>query len=436
MAIASSPFSPKSWLDRFRSPVFIASVLSLGAHGVFFAAMPMLSASEDLQDKEESVPVVALSAEEAQRLPDAVTNNGANAFNGFSPFFGDNPLVSQEGESLLPVPGIPPYGDLNGLDSSFNDPLQTTPPLWGNPVDIFQASLPEVPSQTSIIFPETNTSSSDPFNIPLSNSSTINNTVALNNNNPPAVLPETPPIVIPKAPEAPIDPKDEPLLAGTEEIPEPGFEAPIVAPEEGTTTENALGSAETSPDPVDRDALASNPQNDDEATPDPVERNDLANELEGANPLASESAPEDSPPATAINSLPGYTRDGSVVAAEGYQLFANAGNLTDQLNASRQPDTEEFEIQKNPPNLVEPFPDPDYQCPADAQPAKFSLVINYDGSILELKSEQNTGYAALDTAAEEAIRAAAVDLTEHGVYLSSVTFEDQAGLCAVPEVLS
>ena len=441
MAIASSLFSPKSLLDRLRSPVFIASALSLGAHGVFFAAMPMMSASEDLQDKEESVPVVALSIEESQRLPDAVrSNNNTNAF------FGDSPLVTQEGESLLPVPGIPPYGDLTGLNSGFSDPLQTTPPLWGNPVDIFQDSLPAIPGQTSVIFPETNafdSLGSESFGIQLNDIPTPNNNIAFSNNTPIFENTPEPAPVIPAEPaEEDIALEDQPLIDGSENLPETaGPEGQIVASAGGTTIDNVFGEKETPlPEPVNPDNLAQTPLPE-TVNPDSLAQtppSDLANE-----PIQNEPVPEPEPDPEQAPTLAGndpalialreeqqrlrngYSNNG-LGAADSGQVFADLGQLgTDQALELKAAQT-----------LVAQYPDPNFKCPADSLPALFNLVLQADGNVLAPELIQSTQYQALDTAAQEAATTFAADLPEPGIYQLSVTFKDESGRCANQDIVS
>lgn len=412
MAIASSLFSPKSLLARFRNPVFIASALSLGAHGVFFAAMPMLSASEDLQDKEDSVPVVALSPEEAQRLPDAVRNGGS------STFFGNDPFATQQGESLLPVPGIPPYGDLTGLDSSFNDPLPTTSPLWGNPVDIFQDSLPALPGDTSVIFPNTNSFDSfgtKPYDVPLGNSSALNeSTVALRNNDAP-VLEDDFEQVIPEKTDAPapVASEDKPLINGSDEVPGSGLEAPLVSSVAGTTVANAFGGEEeTASKPVDPNQLAAETSAaGDESTTSPTE----------PSQGQSQSVASNDPALVALRAeqqrlRDGYRNNGSGPVDIG-QTFADLGELGTAQSLALKPAQ----------TLVVQYPDS--KCPADALPALFNLVTQADGNILAPALVQSTQYPALDAAAQETAAKFAADLTEAGVYQLSVEFQDTAGRC-------
>lgn len=123
--MASPSFSPQSILARLTTPVFLATIVSVGAHGLFFAAAPLLSASKEKPEEQESVPVVNLSPEDAARLPNALLSEP-------NPFGGSNPLISQDGESLLPVPGSPPpFGDLSGLDS--NPDFSFSQPTFGDP---------------------------------------------------------------------------------------------------------------------------------------------------------------------------------------------------------------------------------------------------------------------------------------------------------------
>ncbi len=409
MAIASSPFSPKSLMDRFRSPVFIASALSLGAHGVFFAAMPMMSASEDLQDQEESVPVVALSIEESQRLPDAVRNNRSSSL------FGNDALITQDGDSLLPVPGIPPYGDLTGLDGGFNDPLQTLPPLWGNPVDIFQDSLPAIPGNTSVIFPETNNLNnfgSQPFDIPL-DGSTTSTTIAANS----AAL-TTPADVAPVIPEesenTATSEEDGPLLDDSDEVAGSGLKAPIVASEEGTTVQNAFGDEEKPALPVNPDQLASGaPEtSDDSVAPEPSPASQQSRPLAGNDPAIVALRAEQQ------RLRDGYSNNGLGQADLG-QVVADLGELGSEQGLTL----------KSAQSLVVQYPDPSFKCPADALPALFNLVILADGSIREPELVQSAQYLALDTAAQEAAAGLAAELTDPGLYQLSVTFQDEAGRC-------
>ena len=419
MAIASSLFSPKSLVDRLRSPVFIASALSLGAHGVFFAAMPMLSASEDLQDQEESVPVVALSAEEAQRLPDAVRNSSSNAF------FANDPLVTQEGGSLLPVPGIPPYGDLTGLDSGFNDPLQTTPPLWGNPVDIFQDSLPAIPGSTSVIFPNTNSFDSldsEPFGIQLDDSAALEDKTIAFNDNAPVVKDNSEP-VIPENTDQTSALEDQPLINGSDTVPAgSGLKAPEVAPEDGTTVENTFGGDQPPQAPVNPDALAQGfpePGNQPEAAPEPEQSG------EQPQPVASND-----PALVALREEQQRLRDGYRNNGRGTADFGQVAADLGQLGS------EQALALKPAQALIAQYPDSNFKCPADALPALFTLVTQADGNTLEPELVQSTQYLALDNAAQDEAANFAAGITEPGIYQLTVEFQDEAGRCPAQSAVS
>ena len=130
--MVSSYFSPQVWSQRVRQPVFLATAVSIGLHGVIFAAMPFLGQGTSELEEPESVGVVALSAEDMARLPDFAQNDALNLDN-----FG-NPLVTQDGLSPLDVPEPPPLGDL-GADFDFSDPLSAT--NLGPPLDL----LPPIP---------------------------------------------------------------------------------------------------------------------------------------------------------------------------------------------------------------------------------------------------------------------------------------------------
>lgn len=414
MAIASSLFSPKSLLERFRSPVFIASALSLGAHGVLFAAMPILSASEDVRDQEESVPVVALSAEESQRLPSAVRNSGSNSF------FANDPLVTQEGDALLPVPGIPPYGDLTGLNSGFNDPLQTAPPpLWGNPVDIFQDSLPVIPDQTSIVFPPSNPSTSfgsAPFDLQLNESGTFgdganldpalevdNNVNGLDVN---GLDDET---------DGAIAPDDQPLINGESETDGSSLESPLVSPDGGTTVDNAFG------EPVDPDALAAVAP----GTTSAGNESDPLGSDDGSGTTAPPTLAGDDPALLALRAEQQRLRTGYVNNGTGAAELADLAEGISGVAASQAVEL------KTRQDLVAQYPDPRFRCPQDALAAVFSVVISSDGSILEPQQIQSSQYPALDAAALDTATAFAEEQTEPGVYPLSIEFQDDAGKCGV-----
>ena len=418
MAIASSLFSPKSVMDRFRSPVFIASALSLGAHGVFFAAMPMLSAGENQPDLEESVPVVALSPEEAQRLPGAVQDSGSSAF------FGESPLVTQEG-SLLPVPGIPPYGDLTALDSTFSEPLTTAPPLWGNPVDIFQDILPAVPGETAVIFPSDDglggIQNADPFSFEIETGPPVGatglNTGVSTSEREPAITADE---IAPGVGQSDLDiaEEDAPLFNQEAGSTGSGLESPLVANDNGTTIEGAFGGdGKGRPQeqaPVERNQLAAG-----------LEPQEAASEAKEA-PEPEGSALADNDPLLMANRAErqrlrsGYTKNGEEAIASGLDGEA-IGKLVSEQGLALQPAE----------SLVVQYPDPDFKCPADALPTLFNLVIQQDGSPLEPELLQSSQYPALDIAAREAMAAKASELTNSpGIYQISVSFEDNTGRCA------
>jgi len=433
MAIASSLSPSKSFLERFRSPVFIASALSLGAHGILFAAMPMLSASEDLQEQEESVPVVALSDEESQRLPDAVRGDRASDFP--ADFFGNAPLATQDGDSLLPVPGIPPYGDLSGLESSFDGSLQASPsPLWGNPVDIFQGSLPAIPGETSVIFPETNgfdSFGSDSFELPFGDSTifddseTLNETSPTVGNEPELDLGELDPGELDNS-DGSVAAGDEPLIRGSDEPPGSGLESPLVAAAGGTSIDNAFGGGSEGSDdalqePIDPDSLAQ------EQLP--------AGSSEGAEP---NETPESAPP-TLDSQDPmmvafrekqqlfrSYTNN-ELGLADGGQVAQDVGQIVADQGVPLQLTQQALTVQ---------YPNPDFRCPADAEPALFTLVTSQDGSIARPQRMQSTQYPALDEAAEDAAATLAQTLTTPGVYQLKVEFQDDAGSCVSSDPIS
>ncbi|NJR70017.1 MAG: hypothetical protein HC771_16255 [Synechococcales cyanobacterium CRU_2_2] len=69
MNTVSSYLSSQDWAQRLRQPMVLATVLSLGLHGVIFAALPLLARGSDKPEEPESVSVVELSPEEVARLP-------------------------------------------------------------------------------------------------------------------------------------------------------------------------------------------------------------------------------------------------------------------------------------------------------------------------------------------------------------------------------
>lgn len=133
MNTVSSYLSSQDWAQRLRQPMVLATVLSLGLHGVIFAALPLLARGSDKPEEPESVSVVELSPEEVARLPAFAQDDGFNP-NNFA-----NPLVTQDGVTSLPVPGSAPLGDLT-TDFDFSDPL-SSPGSFGPPLDL----LPPVP---------------------------------------------------------------------------------------------------------------------------------------------------------------------------------------------------------------------------------------------------------------------------------------------------
>lgn len=402
-------------LDRFRSPVFIASALSLGAHGVFFAAAPMLSASEDLQEQEESVPVVALSAEESQRLPGAIKNSDNNSF------FGNAPLITQEGDALLPVPGLPPYGDLTGLDSGFSEPLQTSP-LWGNPVDIFQGSLPAIPAETSLVFPKTNdfdSSNSQPFGIELDQGSSF--TIE-------QPSPTEPEEDIAPEPED-IASEDSPLIAGSEDedVPGPALEAPLTAPEGGTTVAGAFEAdqgtsaadlAAPPPQEVNSDNLAAVIPGDNETAPD-------ENEIEPTQP----SLGSNDPALIALKAEQERLRVGYRNNGQGASNAGIAGTVFGQFISDNNI---EAPLPWPSESRTVQYPDSLFKCPADALSATFAVAKRADGTAVVSEQIQSSQYPALDTVAQEEAAAFAASLEEPGAYNLSIEFSDQAGKCSPP----
>ncbi len=116
MAMVPLYSASKSWSERVRQPIFIATALSVGLHGVLFAAVPLLSLGSDCPEEPKSVGVVELSPQDMARLPDAVQQGGE-----LNPQNFQNPLVSQNNLPPLPVPDQPPLGEMYNFN--LDEPL-------------------------------------------------------------------------------------------------------------------------------------------------------------------------------------------------------------------------------------------------------------------------------------------------------------------------
>lgn len=415
MAIASSLGFPRSWLDRLRQPVFIATALSLGAHGAVFAVAPLLSASDEPNIKEpEPVPVVTLSPEESLRLPGEILN-------GPSEFWGENPLITQDGDSLLPVPGLPPYGDLAGLGDG------TTAPLWGSPIDVF--SLPgsgeSFDGSADYDFGDSGFGMTfggdDGGAIDFGNSGfgmDLSAPTLPNQGERDGAGNNTPQDFSPNDDVAEVD-RD---LLGAEAAPgasptEPLPQGQTIARAGGTTVDNVFengsagdpsraSTAEPGRDPNAPDANASEQGDGSTAS--------TSNGLTPAQRLALENQQR----REALRL--GYTNN-DAEAVDAPTLLQQAGELAAQNNLA---------LQSQPQVLSVQFPDS--KCPAQVRPAQLSTTVFANGNEPQVALVQSSQYPALDEAAEAAALARARQLTTPGVYLVSVSFHDDAGRCYSP----
>ncbi|NJN90936.1 MAG: hypothetical protein HC878_11555, partial [Leptolyngbyaceae cyanobacterium SL_5_14] len=110
-------------------PVWIATALSVGAHGLFWAALPILPSSSFTEepDDQRTVGVVELSSEEQARIPDFSTPSLELPPLSESDLYSLTPLPNQAPPSQF-FPPFPPYepNSLPALPTATWFPTTTT----------------------------------------------------------------------------------------------------------------------------------------------------------------------------------------------------------------------------------------------------------------------------------------------------------------------
>ncbi|NER83252.1 MAG: hypothetical protein F6K42_27610 [Leptolyngbya sp. SIO1D8] len=112
MASSKATRSSKNWLRHFLRPSWLAGIISIGFHGGMFAAGPTFSglnfgnmAESDLIAENRQVPLVELTLEEQQRLPDFSQSfysfDNFGALEPFDSLGGTEPEASITNESEL-----------------------------------------------------------------------------------------------------------------------------------------------------------------------------------------------------------------------------------------------------------------------------------------------------------------------------------------------
>lgn len=195
MTFPSAPLQvPLQALSQLRQPLPIATLISLGLHGLFFFVLPTLPQSKASQPTEpKTVGTVSLSNQDIERLPDFARSPGG--FAGGLNF--PNPLVPQS--SVLPG-GLPPLGVTDPSQLPTEGALPPPPSLWGNLPPLPPLGELPPPTTTTIDIPGIN-----PFP-PISFNPGPSRPL-----DPPPLAPEAPPNPTPELPssETP-DPNGEP----------------------------------------------------------------------------------------------------------------------------------------------------------------------------------------------------------------------------------
>jgi hypothetical protein len=145
-----SPFSPSQfqfWTGLLRQPASIATLISLGFHGVLFGAAPgfsslnMAALGGTDEQQQRTVPLIELSPEEQSRLPDF----SSSAYSLFPGAPGSGSF------DLLPVPG----GQTAIPSDPFDPSGRSSPVFPPNPFAIGSAPYtpPSLGSRPTIVFP-------------------------------------------------------------------------------------------------------------------------------------------------------------------------------------------------------------------------------------------------------------------------------------------
>ncbi len=403
--MVSSSFSSQVWSQRIRQPVFLATVVSVGLHGVIFAAMPFISQGASELEEPESVGVVALSTEDLARLPDFAQNDAFNPAN-----FGD-PLVTQDGLSPLAVPEPPPLGDLT-TDFDFSDPLSAA--NLGPPLDL----LPPIPVDGGF--------DSSSFDYSGFDDSGVDDSFFVSEPLPSPELDSAPPLQIP-LPDvgAPLD------LALEEDFPEPDVDLDPMSPATQFEGELPEGTGAETSVPVALNPTL--PSNESEPQPEP-------------QPEPEANDPIDTPPVPPPASLPTAEQDMLAMRDQMRALnrkYASDGSasmdpveLSDRLvellaAVPAQPKAQEV--------LEIPVPDDFPRCASDVRSAVFSVLVPAEGGApTAVDIVQGTGVGALDTIAIETLSGKSDfaggfdDSTEQPVaarYPVTVTFTDASVKC-------
>ncbi|MEO1299868.1 MAG: hypothetical protein AAFW75_29680, partial [Cyanobacteria bacterium J06636_16] len=121
--------SPKRLLRYLLHPSCLASIISVGTHGVLFAAGPTFTglnfkaiAELDLPEEQRQVPLIELTAAEQQRLPDF--SQSFYSLENFGELEPLNPLIFGEGAGTPEIGKTTPSSPLRGN----NRPGVTSPP--------------------------------------------------------------------------------------------------------------------------------------------------------------------------------------------------------------------------------------------------------------------------------------------------------------------
>ncbi|WP_338460935.1 hypothetical protein VZH09_06950 [Synechococcus elongatus IITB7] len=123
---------PRHWL---RNPFAIALLISVGAHGIFFAVFPYLSDPAPTKPKREPVQTRALTAEEFARLPESLRGAAPNPVSTPAvPFSGMPDLSALMSPMVLPPPPEPL------VLPELNLPVPTSPPPQLPPPPVPEAS--------------------------------------------------------------------------------------------------------------------------------------------------------------------------------------------------------------------------------------------------------------------------------------------------------
>lgn len=382
----------KSLPIALRQPTGIATIVSVGVHGLLWVVLPVLPLSSKTTESEVQRPValVELTPAEQSRLPSFAT-----------PQLSLPPLPKTT--NLFPsLPSLQSSNSLPSTSSPYNLPLFPPPPTGFS----FSPSLP-LPAPigaptTQIPIPDTPRSSES--------SQSSKPTIAFQ---------EQPGLDLLQQNSDAFQSQNSPQLPQLEEAAplsvNPPFSPPAIAPDSAPPTTAPTEAPNNSPEPTSPPTSAPTEQAATPTTPPPTP---------GPRP--------DKIPAAAIARLrEAQQRQQELFAydATGTSNEEASGTLADWTEQTSQSTGKDFKRLELKPSY------PTAACPRKLNgQATFGVVVDADGKIVgELTRIQSAGYRLLNQKAEEALRAYEFEGTgESQAYLVSLPFTYSSDACVAP----